>query len=729
MADAFQPRFVDLVRNYTSTTGTANFILGAAVAGYRGFGTELQPGESFYYSALGVDKPDEFEIGRGTMQADGTVSRNPIGGTLTDFTTGTKTVALVAAAEWYAEIESRSAAMVQSADTRDALAALSDTSRPALLIESGREGIFAYDPSDRSAEVAVDTAQGKYVAPAFDTTGASGAWVRSHSGAADPRWFGAALDGIADDKSALTAAIAVARHVRIPSGHILRTTGEIELPDGTFIEGSGGVIDFDASDYADLFKLRDDVSAIRIQGVNFTCSSDVEFTHLVRMTQVTGTTLDGLNFLDNKISYSPPALTGGDRWVIAGTGGGTRKNVRIRGNSVSGPMQLLATPVAAGTFQDSEVCFNRIHNARSNAISLLSSGTPGSACTLRNVTVTDNVITADDHTSLGIAVGLDTTGSNDRNVNIQNVTIARNRIDISGSSTKTADIYIRLGNQCAGIGGFDSVADKIVIDGNELNCGFAITATPTTLATQGQATNFLFTNNRAFGGDMVPRYLGDGAKFTGNSFSRDAHIRMGEGNGVIYSQANIYGTFGNITNDAEFTWRSIGDSYLGSLSNTDRVVTLNANAGKSQKAFFDRCTIDSSTTAPYGIRSAIYTAGPGNPAVEVRDLTSSTVWGSGRYEVGTGSIADYTGGRWYSATYDPPTLNPGDVDAAQTMSAPGVRVGDSVRIVFSQALQGLRLEAWVSASDVISYRFSNPTSGAVNLLTGTVRASFVTPVS
>ena len=62
MAD-FQPRFVDLVRNYTTTTGTANFVVGVAVNGFSSFSSALQPGDSFYYSALGIDKPLEQRVG------------------------------------------------------------------------------------------------------------------------------------------------------------------------------------------------------------------------------------------------------------------------------------------------------------------------------------------------------------------------------------------------------------------------------------------------------------------------------------------------------------------------------------------------------------------------------------------------------------------------------------------------------------------------------------------
>ncbi|HEX2803797.1 MAG TPA: hypothetical protein VHN55_07445, partial [Sphingomicrobium sp.] len=94
MVDSFQPVFADLVRNFTTTAGTGNFELGAVMTGYRGFETAVKPGDSFYYSVLGIEQADEFEVGRGTMQPDGTISRDPIGSALTDFSEGNKSIAL-----------------------------------------------------------------------------------------------------------------------------------------------------------------------------------------------------------------------------------------------------------------------------------------------------------------------------------------------------------------------------------------------------------------------------------------------------------------------------------------------------------------------------------------------------------------------------------------------------------------------------------------------------------
>ena len=241
MADSFQPRFVDLVRNYTSTMGTANFVLGDAVAGYRGFGTDILAGDSFYYSAVGIDKPAEFEVGRGTMQADGTIARDAIGGVLTDFTGGAKTIALIAAAEWFQAMDSASASGAGFASTRGELAAFADRSKPVILAERGREGLFLFDPSDQSANVGRDSAQGVHVAAAEDSTGASGAWVRKYSGPVEAIWFGAAGDGIADDTAALQAALTFVEGI---GDCVLRIgVGTFPISDQLVTLGAGVTID------------------------------------------------------------------------------------------------------------------------------------------------------------------------------------------------------------------------------------------------------------------------------------------------------------------------------------------------------------------------------------------------------------------------------------------------------------------------------------------------------
>ena len=241
----FTPTFVDLVRNYTTTTGVGPFALGAAISGYRSFADAVKPGESFYYSATGIDKPAEFEVGRGTMQPDGTITREPIGGAATDFSTGYKAVALVAASEWFQAVQAGTAAAPVAVPSRDAIAVLTDHSKPALLHEAGREGIFLFNASDHSAQVAADTERGMYIAPATAPTGASGSWVRTVDGAINAAWFGTAGDGATNDYAALNAALtmaashATAKTVQVAAGVHSVQGAPLSVPDGVTIEGVG----------------------------------------------------------------------------------------------------------------------------------------------------------------------------------------------------------------------------------------------------------------------------------------------------------------------------------------------------------------------------------------------------------------------------------------------------------------------------------------------------------
>jgi hypothetical protein len=91
--------------------------------------------------------------------------------------------------------------ILQSANDRAELAA-ANTGDPCQLTQAEHSGLFVFDSSNLSAKVTADTAQGIYVAPSSDVTGAAGAWVRQFSGPVNPQWFGL----VGDDNPASAAA-------------------------------------------------------------------------------------------------------------------------------------------------------------------------------------------------------------------------------------------------------------------------------------------------------------------------------------------------------------------------------------------------------------------------------------------------------------------------------------------------------------------------------------------
>jgi len=213
MSAAFTPKFVDLVRTYTTTQGTGPVVPGAAVQGFSSFAEVLGGGDQFYYCIQGIDRPAEREVGRGTFQPDGTIDRQSVSGSVTDFSSGAKTVSLVTAAEWFMQQQSGQGAAARDAvlnvATRADLASAAGGSPGAgsvrWLSEAGREGLFVFEASDLSAKVAADPRQGACVAPASAPTGSAGCWVRKIDGALNVRWFGAAGDFVTDDLPAFVA--------------------------------------------------------------------------------------------------------------------------------------------------------------------------------------------------------------------------------------------------------------------------------------------------------------------------------------------------------------------------------------------------------------------------------------------------------------------------------------------------------------------------------------------
>lgn len=95
-----------------------------------------------------------------------------------------------------------------NAASRVILAALDKTlGLPAFLTEAGREGVFVPVTANLSAQVTGDPQQAIYVAFSSDATGAAGAWVRKFDGILRPGMFGAKLDDSAFDNGPALVAL------------------------------------------------------------------------------------------------------------------------------------------------------------------------------------------------------------------------------------------------------------------------------------------------------------------------------------------------------------------------------------------------------------------------------------------------------------------------------------------------------------------------------------------
>ena len=107
--------FADLVRETSVATGAGPLVLGGAVAGHRRFADVVPGGASFHYSIAGVRHAGEWEVGTGSIDGEGRLSRDVVaassnGGALIAFSAGVKTVALTVGAGWLTATDSALAA-------------------------------------------------------------------------------------------------------------------------------------------------------------------------------------------------------------------------------------------------------------------------------------------------------------------------------------------------------------------------------------------------------------------------------------------------------------------------------------------------------------------------------------------------------------------------------------------------------------------------------------------
>lgn len=87
----------------------------------------------------------------------------------------------------------------------------------------------------------------------------------------------------------------------------------------------------------------------------------------------------------------------------------------------------------------------------------------------------------------------------------------------------------------------------------------------------------------------------------------------------------------------------------------------------------------------------------------------------------------YTGSAWVaqhlsgSATYDAPSIAAGGTTTT-TVTVTGAALGDFALVSFSITVAGLVVTAYVSAANTVSVVLYNPTAGAINLASATLRA-------
>ena len=136
--------FADLVRETSGATGTGPFGLSGAVAGHRRFADVVPGGASFHYGIAGVRHAGEWEVGTGTIDGEGRLSRDVVaassnGGTHVGFSAGVKTVALTVGAAWYAGQEAADAELAEQA--AGLLAAEAAIAAQAIAIAAAQTGI------------------------------------------------------------------------------------------------------------------------------------------------------------------------------------------------------------------------------------------------------------------------------------------------------------------------------------------------------------------------------------------------------------------------------------------------------------------------------------------------------------------------------------------------------------------------------------------------------------
>lgn len=318
--------------------------------------------------------------------------------------------------------------------------------------------------------------------------------------------------------------------------------------------------------------------------------------------------------------------------------------------------------------------------------------------------------------------------------------------DFAGSIVKNVRI---IGNDFSGVGGnvgiiavvvsstITAVPTNFIIEGN-VSSGYvgsnaAISFSTGRLPTATSTENHVRIRDNVFSGGAVPFNLFDGkdVQFSGNLWSdftgtaavgftgatdnfRD--VVIGDDRFVRCGSAGAGIGLAVFTGDyLVFSGTQFIDCGTGGVGTS---IAIDFNAGTTTLVTFDNVTFSSPSgkTAVAIKKEASHTFTPAtNRFIDcvLNGLTNVFVW------TAPGQVLTPA-----TATYDPGSLATGASTSIQTITVTGAALRDSVSTTFSLDLAGATISSWVSASNTVSYFFTN-TNGTnpLDLASGTVTAT------
>lgn len=230
-------------------------------------------------------------------------------------------------------------------------------------------------------------------------------------------------------------------------------------------------------------------------------------------------------------------------------------------------------------------------------------------------------------------------------------------------------------------------------------------------------SNCYFGGNRPNGKSQIWIRGGRNNSFTGCVIDTSAEhgILMTDIGGVIpfansfvggqitNCSAKTHGTYHCIRIDQGHSNKFIGTSFFNDVYPNKPAHALFEGAASGANSLVG-CSFDSSWTV----------------GVDGRSATSGTVILASQ-GAGPGRVLKA------SKVIDPSSLSSPNGASTDTITVTGATLGDAVTSVsFSVDLQGVSLDAWVSAADTVTVRFQNDSGGAVDLASGTCRVQVTT---